>query len=123
MQLMDLTTGNASFIEVRPYDFAPGSHTLTITFMDEEGNMGSSQYLFEGLMRDGKQLICFIYHGHISRYLSAGLVTCHSEYECGGAVSMMTERECCVENPEGRSLTTSSGQCFNCRGKPIQAHL
>ena len=32
---------------------------------------------------------------------------------------MMTERECCVENPEGRSLSDSSGQCFNCIGKPI----
>lgn len=37
---------------------------------------------------------------------------------CSGAVRNMTDRDCCVENPEGRSFSVDQ-ECFNCIGTHI----
>lgn len=41
-------------IAINPLEFSSGNHTLTITFTDVDGNMGTSQYTFIGRTREGK---------------------------------------------------------------------
>ena len=49
--ILDMYTGNVSSLEINPYDFPPDTHTLTITFTDSRGNMGSSQFNFTSMER------------------------------------------------------------------------
>ena len=35
-----------SSLDINPFDFPPDDHTLTITFIDQLGNTGSSEYNF-----------------------------------------------------------------------------
>ena len=47
-------SGDASLIEINPFEFSSGNHTLTITFADEDGNVGSTEYSFVAQTREGK---------------------------------------------------------------------
>lgn len=47
-------SGDANLIEINPFEFSSGNHTLTIAFTDMDGNMGSTEYNFIGRTRDGK---------------------------------------------------------------------
>jgi hypothetical protein len=41
-------------IDINPFSYSPDSHTLTVTFTDERGNIGSTQYNFTGQTREGE---------------------------------------------------------------------
>ena len=47
-------SGDASLIEINPFEFSSGNHTLTITFADEDGNVDSTEYSFVAQTREGK---------------------------------------------------------------------
>ena len=49
-----MLSGDASLIEINPFEFSSGNHTLTITFADEDGNVGSTEYSFVAQTREGK---------------------------------------------------------------------
>lgn len=44
-------------IDINPFSFPPGNHTLAVTFVDERGNVGSTQYSFTGQTREGETSI------------------------------------------------------------------
>ena len=48
-------------------------------------------------------------------FLHTDLVTCYTEEKCAGNSNMMSSRQCCVENPDGKSFQ-SLGQCHDCFG-------
>ena len=43
-----------SELEINPFEFAADNHTLTITFTDELGNMGSAEFNFTSQERPGE---------------------------------------------------------------------
>ena len=45
--------GEASKIEINTFGFPPDNHTLTITFTDQTGSIGMTEYVFVGT-REGK---------------------------------------------------------------------
>ena len=49
-----IITGNVSALEINSFDFPPDNHTLTINFIDEQGNMGSFQFNFTSEERPGE---------------------------------------------------------------------
>ena len=50
-------------------DFTPDNHTLTITFTDEDGNEGSSQFNFTGQTREGESIQHYCCAVHSPLYL------------------------------------------------------